>query len=58
MYDVVITPEAEKEFDAEIDYSANRWGKRHALAYAKALRQVVNDIAPQPYQMHLKSLGV
>jgi plasmid stabilization system protein ParE len=48
-YCITITDEAEAEFDAEINYSVRRWGKRHALAYAQALRRAVRSIAEMPF---------
>lgn len=49
MYRYVLTREAEQELDAELAYSAERWGKRNARDYAEGMRQKLISIAENPF---------
>lgn len=49
MYFYFLTRDTERELDNELAYSAQRWGKRHALSYAIELQEKFRTIAKNPY---------
>lgn len=53
-YRLKLSGMAERDFDQEIEYSTRQWGKRHALEYAKEIRQLLRAIARTPYQYPLR----
>lgn len=48
MYRYFLTREAEREFDNELAYSAQKWGNLHARKYAKELQRKILTIARNP----------
>lgn len=48
MYLYRLTPNAFRQLDKELTYSASKWGKRHAVAYERELVQKVRTIAKNP----------
>ncbi len=49
-----ILASAARELEHEIEYSENRWGKRHALAYRRSLLATIERIVLNPHAYRLR----
>jgi len=48
-YNYRLSASAERELEREIDYSIERWGKKHAKLYRDGLLSVVKSIVSNPF---------
>ena len=55
MYTYLLTHYAERDFDKELAYSEEHWGKRHAKKYAQELKKQMKILCKNPYAYRERS---